>query len=386
MRKSHSNRDETRCNPKRATRRSQARWLSYAAAGAATIAAASNANADVIINGGNLGNLPLSYPGNFDLTIDLDVNDDGINDIGLIHNWDQSWYANGGGQVLANGSVLGTEITNASGSVFNYAIRFTNLNSIGPNHTGDVTNHPSYYLRDDGGFTYSGWAADPSAGYLGIRFDISGNTHFGFVEIEIDDSANASGQPGNIPTILSYGYESTPDTAIGDSSPLLGDFDMDTEFTCTDIDLLYVEVSTGNNNPDFDLTSDELVDSADVDEWLVQAGAAKGFDGPIRPGDADLNGKVDPTDLNELALNWQTDVATSWCQADFNHDSSVNPADLNALALNWNSDITPAAASAPVPEPNTLGLMALGAAGLTLLRQQKRRSNRSDDDEETEED
>ena len=58
-----------------------------------------------------------------------------------------------------------------------------------------------------------------------------------------------------------------------------------------------------------------------------------------RPGDANLDFRVDAGDLNALALNWQS-VTNEWSDADFNHDGLVNAADLNLLALNWQLNAT----------------------------------------------
>ena len=128
-----------------------------------------------------------------------------------------------------------------------------------------------------------------------------------------------------------------------------GDFDGDGEYTCADIDALYGGISTGDTA--FDLTGDDAVDDGDVDAWLTEAGEAKGFSGPIRRGDADLNGLVDAQDLNTLGINWQSDTLTSWCQADFNHDGVADAADLNFTGINWQSDITAPGAANAVPEP-----------------------------------
>ena len=41
-----------------------------------------------------------------------------------------------------------------------------------------------------------------------------------------------------------------------------------------------------------------------------------------------MDGTVDATDLNSLALNWQS-AANKWSDGDFNADGMVNVADLN---------------------------------------------------------
>jgi len=76
-------------------------------------------------------------------------------------------------------------------------------------------------------------------------------------------------------------------------------------------------------------------------------------------GDANLDGKVDVTDLGRLASNWQQSNRR-WAQADFSYDGVVNVTDLGLLASNWQAGaIIPlwrfglgsVPAPAPVPAP-----------------------------------
>ena len=94
------------------------------------------------------------------------------------------------------------------------------------------------------------------------------------------------------------------------------------------------------------------------------------------PGDANLDGRVDAGDLNELALNWQTGDR-GWREADFTGDGFVDAADLNLLAINWQfgvvqptlvafDDAFSHALAAAVPEPGTMGLLTIG--GLAMIR------------------
>ncbi len=55
-------------------------------------------------------------------------------------------------------------------------------------------------------------------------------------------------------------------------------------------------------------------------------------------GDANLDGKVDVTDLGALATNWQT--SSVWTGGDFNYDGFVDVTDLGALATNWQAGVT----------------------------------------------
>jgi hypothetical protein len=128
------------------------------------------------------------------------------------------------------------------------------------------------------------------------------------------------------------------------------DFNNDDQLDCADVDALVAAIVAGNNPPEFDLTSDILVDQADLAVWLTLAGLKNlpSHDAYLL-GDANLDGKVDATDLNEIGLNWLQDV-TGWCSSDFTADGVVNSSDLNKVGLNWLQDVSvEAAANQRVP-------------------------------------
>lgn len=57
----------------------------------------------------------------------------------------------------------------------------------------------------------SQWCGDTGDGFLGAAFDVGGNTHYGWVRMEV--VSNGSGGAGSI-AVRDFAFEATPDTAI----------------------------------------------------------------------------------------------------------------------------------------------------------------------------
>jgi autotransporter-associated beta strand protein len=103
-------------------------------------------------------------------------------------------------------------------------------------------------------------------------------------------------------------------------------------------------------------------------------------------GDTNLDGKVDVTDLGNLASNYGATAGATWAQGDSTYNGAVDVSDLGNLASNYGGSLAsgPAADSialptsesavattTAVPEPAGLGLLT-AAAGLLATRRRKR--------------
>ena len=73
-------------------------------------------------------------------------------------------------------------------------------------------------------------------------------------------------------------------------------------------------------------------------------------------GDANLDGRVDVSDLAILAANYRKHVTGGWTQGDFNDDGVVDVEDLALLAANYRHSL----ASDVVPDYAGLDAEAIG--------------------------
>jgi hypothetical protein len=124
----------------------------------------------------------------------------------------------------------------------------------------------------------------------------------------------------------------------------------------------------------FDTNDDQTVNSGDLNYLLVDLLHTK-------PGDANLDGKVDLRDLYELSTHYQWFGDVGWGEGDFNGDFTVNARDLGDIARNWQYGVAGPAMSfaealaavntgASVPEPGCC--MIIGSILATLLPRRRR--------------
>lgn len=149
---------------------------------------------------------------------------------------------------------------------------------------------------------------------------------------------------------------------VGRPDSVLGDFDGNGEWECLDVDALTADIAAGMNTAIYDMNGDNVVDEADLAEWLTVAGPQRGLAGPILVGDANLDGTVDGTDF----LAWNTNKFSdpdidAYCGGDFNASGFVDGQDF----LEWNTNKFTSSGISPVPEPSSI-LMLLVGMGLAL--------------------
>ena len=120
---------------------------------------------------------------------------------------------------------------------------------------------------------------------------------------------------------------------------------------------------------------------------IIDTGTSTKF-GYTLLGDATMDGSVGFSDLVALAQHYNQ-TGTTWATGDFNYDGKTNFSDLVKLAQDYNLKVSGAqaaeldaispnfaadfaqaqvVAAAAVPEPASLGLLAVGAVGLLARR------------------
>ena len=145
-----------------------------------------------------------------------------------------------------------------------------------------------------------------------------------------------------------------------------GDFDGDGDVDADDIDILCANM--GGDPGTYDLDGDTDVDEDDM-IYLVESLIEYDTNGDGTPdgqgtyqGDFNLDGVVNATDLQIMKGSFGNS-GVGYADGNANCDIVVNATDLQILKGNFGS------IAAAVPEPITLGLLAVG--GAALLRRRK---------------
>ena len=156
----------------------------------------------------------------------------------------------------------------------------------------------------------------------------------------------------------------TAQSSIGPPNlDLACDFDADNACDVSDINLLLSAVGTEADQFDVN-ASGGPIDLADRDAWLSVAGL-ENQGAAYLAGDVNLDGLVDPQDLNALGQYWTQTGNLGYNQGDVDGDGFVGPQDLNVVGQNWLQSSSPS--NAPVPEPASSWLLLTGGL-LTIVR------------------
>ena len=158
-----------------------------------------------------------------------------------------------------------------------------------------------------------------------------------------------------------------------DPEPFECDADGDGDCDLLDLDALYAANGTEGANGVMgllDLDASGTVDADDINGWLAEASDS---DNPskinpadvLKPGDTNLDGKVNSIDLGELLSNFNATADVTYGDGELNLDGLVNSLDLGLLLSEFGFDsASPAASAAAVPEPASATMLTFAMLGL----------------------
>ncbi|MEM1099017.1 MAG: hypothetical protein AAGH92_09535 [Planctomycetota bacterium] len=236
--------------------------------------------------------------------------------------------------------------------------------------------------------------------FTGVTVDVGDGRGAGFGDLDSDgdiDNFDVAGTPFSLESVLN-----TRDRIFDPAGDVDGDGRVDTRdllalgavFEGDDAEAGTVDAYLGLLQRRGDQNDDGVLDASDIDALIANIGTSDedelwqgdlDVDGEVGlddvtllvqdfartfMGDANLDGFVAQSDLNQVLNNWGSS-SVGWANGDFNGNGQIEQGDLNAVLNNWGSAAAPSFALNPqlVPEPT---LAALAAAGLGLLARRRR--------------
>ncbi|MBZ0111365.1 MAG: hypothetical protein K8J08_02785 [Thermoanaerobaculia bacterium] len=101
--------------------------------------------------------------------------------------------------------LTGASLTGSGGATFCYPYQLSSGASISPGATWTCTTAVTFHSLNYGSSSFGNWPSGTS-GYIGVRFDIAGETHYGWVHLQMTSN--------NSLVITDWAYEDVPDTPI----------------------------------------------------------------------------------------------------------------------------------------------------------------------------
>ncbi|MCA9199051.1 MAG: hypothetical protein KDA87_16000 [Planctomycetales bacterium] len=133
-----------------------------------------------------------------------------------------------------------------------------------------------------------------------------------------------------------------------------GDFDANGSLELADINLLAGAIQSNSNPASFDLTEDGLVNSDDLNSWIVDLKNTW-------IGDANLDGEFNSSDFVAVftAGKFEQELDATWDEGDWTGDGRFNSSDFVAAFTDGGFEIGPRGGVAAVPEPSSPFLPAI---------------------------
>ena len=133
---------------------------------------------------------------------------------------------------------------------------------------------------------------------------------------------------------------------------LLGDIDCDDQLDVDDVNALIEQIRSGEHQPNFDFTGDELVTTDDLNTWVKDL-KSTWF------GDANLDGEFNSSDFVLVFQAGKFEQATpaKWEEGEWNGDGTFGSNDFVAAFQDGGFERGPIPANQAVPEPSTAAIV-----------------------------